>query len=66
MVACDAPAPCHANANGSAPSGCDLIVIGTHGRHEISRVLLSSDAERVLRQSTMPVLLVRDTNKQAA
>jgi nucleotide-binding universal stress UspA family protein len=45
-------------------SGCDLIVIGTHGRRGLSRALLGSDAERVLRHSTVPVLLVRE--KQAA
>jgi len=41
-------------------AGCDLIVIGTHGRRGFSRAVLGSDAERVLRQSPVPVLLVRD------
>jgi nucleotide-binding universal stress UspA family protein len=40
-------------------AGCDLIVIGTHGRRGFSRALLGSDAEGVLRASPMPVLLVR-------
>ena len=40
-------------------ASCDLIVIGTHGRRGISRVLLGSDAENVLRASPVPVLLVR-------
>lgn len=40
-------------------SGCDLIVIGTHGRRGIGRALLGSDAENVLRHATVPVLLVR-------
>ncbi|WP_309638473.1 universal stress protein [Methylibium sp.] len=40
-------------------SGCDLIVIGTHGRRGFSRALLGSDAESVLRDSPVPVLLVR-------
>ena len=39
--------------------GFDLIVIGTHGRRGISRALLGSDAEGVLRDSPVPVLLVR-------
>ncbi|MDP1647224.1 MAG: universal stress protein [Rubrivivax sp.] len=39
--------------------GCDLIVMGTHGRRGFSHVLLGSDAERVLRESPVPVLLVR-------
>jgi len=38
---------------------CDLIVMGTHGRRGIGRALLGSDAELVLRQSPVPVLLVR-------
>jgi nucleotide-binding universal stress UspA family protein len=41
-------------------AGCDLIVIGTHGRRGFSRALLGSDAELVLRASPVPVLLVRD------
>ena len=40
-------------------AGCDLIVIGTHGRRGLSRALLGSDAEGVLRASPVPVLLVR-------
>jgi nucleotide-binding universal stress UspA family protein len=38
---------------------CNLIVIGTHGRRGFERALMGSDAERVLRQSPVPVLLVR-------
>jgi nucleotide-binding universal stress UspA family protein len=37
----------------------DLIVIGTHGRTGLSRVLLGSVAERVIRFATCPVLTVR-------
>ena len=37
----------------------DLIVMGTHGRRGLNRLLLGSDAERVLRESAVPVLLVR-------
>jgi len=36
-----------------------LIVMGTHGRRGFSRLTLGSEAERVVRSSTMPVLLVR-------
>jgi nucleotide-binding universal stress UspA family protein len=39
---------------------CDLIVIGTHGRRGASRVMLGSDAEKVVRMSPVPVLLVRE------
>jgi nucleotide-binding universal stress UspA family protein len=37
----------------------ELIVMGTHGRRGIRRLVLGSDAEHVLREATMPVLLVR-------
>jgi nucleotide-binding universal stress UspA family protein len=37
----------------------DLIVIGTHGRHGIGRVLIGSDAEQIVRTARVPVLLVR-------
>jgi len=37
----------------------DIIVMGTHGRRGMSRILLGSDAEAVVRQSPAPVLLVR-------
>lgn len=37
----------------------DLIVMGTHGRRGIRRLVLGSDAEQVLRSSPVPVLLVR-------
>lgn len=37
----------------------DLVVLGTHGRRGIGRVMLGSSAENVLRRSPVPVLLVR-------
>jgi len=40
----------------------DLIVIGTHGRSGISRLLFGSVAEGVVRGATMPVLLIRGDN----
>ena len=41
-------------------SGCDLIVMGTHGRRGFNRLALGSDADLVVRESPVPVLLVRD------
>jgi nucleotide-binding universal stress UspA family protein len=38
----------------------DLIVMGTHGRRGFKRLALGSDAELVVRGSTIPVLLVRE------
>jgi nucleotide-binding universal stress UspA family protein len=37
----------------------DLIVIGTHGRSGLSRLLLGNVAEEVVRGASVPVLLVR-------
>jgi nucleotide-binding universal stress UspA family protein len=37
----------------------DLIVIGTHGRKGLQRLALGSDAEQVVRNSRVPVLLVK-------
>jgi nucleotide-binding universal stress UspA family protein len=38
---------------------CDLIVMGTHGRTGLRRVLLGSVAEQVVRRATCPVLTVK-------
>jgi nucleotide-binding universal stress UspA family protein len=40
-------------------AGCDLIVMGTHGRRGFGHLMIGSDAERVARESPVPVLLVR-------
>lgn len=37
----------------------DLVVIGTHGRHGMHRLLLGSVAEGVVRTASVPVLLIR-------
>ncbi len=37
---------------------CDLLVIGTHGRAGIRRVMLGSVAERVVRRAECPVLVI--------
>jgi len=42
----------------------DLIVIGTHGRRGVSRLLLGSDAEQILRLAPVPVLLVRGSGSE--
>ena len=39
--------------------GCDLIVMSSHGRRGLARVLLGSQALRVLTMSTVPVLVCR-------
>lgn len=37
----------------------DLIVLGTHGRRGLRRVVMGSDAEYVVRTTPVPVLLIR-------
>ena len=39
--------------------GADLIVMGTHGRKGIDRILFGSVAEKVVKNADMPVLTVR-------
>ena len=41
-------------------SGCQLLVVGTHGRAGISRLALGSVAEELVRRSTCPVLVARN------
>ncbi len=46
---------------GARAQHCDLIVMGTHGRHGVAHMLLGSVAERVIRTAHCPVLVVRNT-----
>lgn len=43
-----------------AARGSDLVVMGTHGRRGVSRWWLGSVAERVLRESARPVVVVHE------
>jgi nucleotide-binding universal stress UspA family protein len=43
----------------------DLIVVGTHGREGVTRLLLGSVAESVARAAEVPVLLVRGSSLHA-
>lgn len=44
----------------------DLIVIGTHGRRGVGRLLIGSDAEQIVRAAPVPVLLVRAPAQRVA
>ena len=40
-------------------TGCDLIVMASHGRRGVAALLLGSETQKVLTHSTLPVLVVR-------
>lgn len=44
---------------GSVEEAFDYLVIGSHGRTGVSRMLLGSVAEKVVRESPIPVMVVR-------
>ena len=46
--------------------GAGLIVMGTHGRGGLNRLLMGSVAERVVRQAAVPVLTVRGIGEDAS
>jgi nucleotide-binding universal stress UspA family protein len=46
-------------------TACSLIVVGTHGRKRLARLLLGSVAEAVVRSSPVPVLTVRAEEEAA-
>jgi nucleotide-binding universal stress UspA family protein len=43
----------------------DLVVLGTHGRRGLSRLLLGSGAEQVIRLASVPVLTIRSEEVEA-
>jgi nucleotide-binding universal stress UspA family protein len=45
--------------------GCDLVVMGTHGRTGLSHLVLGSVAEAVIRQAPCPVLAIRQSEAAA-
>lgn len=63
VVVEDHPVPAIVNA--AENYSADLIVMGTHGRNEINRVLMGSVAERILRETDRPVLTVRQKSGAA-
>lgn len=42
---------------------CDVVVMGTHGRSGVDRLLLGSVAERVVRSAPVPVLTINIDNE---
>lgn len=48
----------------AADTKADLLVIGTHGRHGVSRLLLGSVAEHIVRSAPCPVLTVHHRERE--
>lgn len=57
---------CEQIAKQAEASRCDLVILGTHGRRGVGRLLLGSDAEAVARIAPVPVMLVRQMRGEAA
>jgi nucleotide-binding universal stress UspA family protein len=53
-------APAESIIEAADARGVDLIVMSSHGRSGLGRIVLGSVAETVLRGTTIPILLVRD------
>ncbi|UGB37610.1 universal stress protein [Frateuria soli] len=53
------PRPHHAILQVAQREGCDLIAMGSHGWRGLDRLLLGSEAQRVILESTVPVLVCR-------
>ena len=51
--------PAEAIVDCAKDKGCDLIVMASHGRRGLSKLLLGSETVRVLTHSTVPVLVCR-------
>jgi universal stress protein A len=64
-VRIEAGEPSDAILAAARDGGADLIVMGTHGRTGLSRLLIGSVAEAVLRRSTCPVVTIRVPSKVA-
>ena len=55
----DAVHPWEAIVEYAAENGCDLLVMGSHGRSGFSALLLGSETQDVLAHAKVPVLVIR-------
>ncbi len=51
--------PWQAIVETAAGTGCDLIVMGSHGRAGLSKLVLGSETQKVLTHTKIPVLVTR-------
>jgi nucleotide-binding universal stress UspA family protein len=50
----------------AAEEGAEMIVLGTHGRTGVTRLLMGSVAEAIVRRAPCPVLVYRETAEKLA
>jgi nucleotide-binding universal stress UspA family protein len=50
--------PAEAIATEAAKEGVRLVVVGTHGHNAVARAIMGSTAQKVVRKSRLPVLVV--------
>ena len=48
----------------AANKGVSLVVMGSHGEHGVVERIIGSTTERVLRETSVPILVVRPINKE--
>jgi nucleotide-binding universal stress UspA family protein len=53
-------------ADSATRFNADLMVVGTHGRRGLGRVLMGSGAEQIIRLSPVPVLVLRSSHTKEA
>ena len=58
--------PANAIVRHAKEAGCDLIVMGSHGRSGWKHLVLGSVAERVMRHADCPVMVVPSPQKEVA
>ncbi len=61
-----ASSPAQAMTRFAQDKNADLIIVGTHGRKGLTRMLMGSTAESLLRRSPCPVLVVKHKAVAAA
>jgi len=61
-----AGAVCDHVAEQARACNADLVVVGSHGRRGVGRLLLGSDAEQIVRHAPVAVLVVRAPEAAAA
>lgn len=63
-VPCETTTPCSVDPSSEILAaaeqfGCDVIFIASHGRRGVSKIFLGSEAQRVLADSPIPVLIFK-------